>query len=378
MTKGEKMIKAKRTYLILTIILLLFVGTACGQSPKNNKKKQEKPQGMPPARVEVVPVQKRPVQSVIQLVGTVESPRISMLSSEVEGLVKNILFDEGDFVNKGDLLVALEDSQLRILLEEAREKVVENRAIWERAEDELKRNDELYKKKVISERVYIDSKLSSEAAKSAYNRSKIAVQLLEDRMKKKKIFSPFAGVVIEKFVERGEWIQQGKNIAKLVQVDPLRIEVLVPEEVIPQVKKGDPARITFDALNHGNTEGKVSFILPVADSKTRTYPVRIELKNPDRKYKVGMVARVSLSYGKEEDVLMVPQDALTIFGNNKIITIVTKEKTAKMVPVLVGRNMNGWLEVKGEVSENDLVVIRGNERLIPGQPVMIIEKKREG
>ena len=372
------MVKAKRIYLVSMVILLFLVGPACGQSPKNNQKKQQKPQGPPPAMVEVVPVQKRPVQSMIQLVGTVESPRISMVSSEVEGLVKDIFFDEGDFVNEGNLLVALEDSQLKILLEETKEKVVENKALWEKAVDELKRNDELYKKKVISERVYIDSKLNTDAVKSAYTRSKITVELLEDRMGKKRILSPFAGVVIEKFVERGEWIEKGEKVVHLGQVDPLRIEVLVPEEVIPKVKKGDLVSVRFDALDHGNTEGKVSSILPFADPKTRTFPVRLELKNPDRKYKVGMVARVSLFYGKKEEVLMVPQDALTIFGNNKIITIVTKEKTAKMVPVLVGRNIKGWLEVKGEVSENDHVVVRGNERLMPGQPVMIIEKKREG
>lgn len=370
------MIKTKKTYLFLIVIFLFLFSEAYGKSLKKNERKE--PPALPPAKVEVVPVEKRPVQSMIQLVGTIESPKISSVSSEVQGLIEKILVEEGDFVNKGKLLVAIEDSQLKILLDDAKEKVVENEALWRTAEDDFKRNKELYKKKVVSERVYTNSRLTALAAKSAYNRSKIAVELLEDRMKKKKIFSPFAGVIIEKFVERGEWMEKGEDVVKLVQIDPLRIAVLVPEEVIPQIKKGDLATITFDALNHGNIEGRVSFILPVADTSSRTYPVRIQLKNPHRTFKVGMVARVSLFYGKKEEVLMVPQDALTIFGNNKIITVVTKEQTAKMVPVLVGRNIKGWLEVKGKISENDLVVVRGNERLMPGQPVMIIEKKREG
>ena len=361
--------RVKKIFLLLLITLFLAVGLVFSRSAE---KKEKKPVGSPPAGVEVVRVEKRAVQSVIELVGSVESPRISMVSTEVEGLVKDVLFEEGDFVKKGGLLVALEDSQLGILLEEVKEKVVENEALLKTATSQLKRNKELFQKKIISEKIHTDSRLTEEAAKSTYKQSKIKVRLLEDRMKKKKILSPFAGVAIEKSVERGEWIQKGKNIARLVQIDPLWIEVLVPEEVIPRVKKGNLARIRFDALNQENTEGRVSFILPVADPKTRTFPVRIELKNPDRKYKVGMVARASLFYGKEEKALMVPQDALTIFGNNKVITVVTQEKTARMVPVTVGRKIDGWLEVKGEVSENDLVVVRGNERLRPGQPVMII------
>jgi RND family efflux transporter MFP subunit len=364
---------AKKIFLLLLITLFLAVGLVFSRSAEKEEKKPAA--GPPPAGVEVVRVEKRAVQSVIQLVGTVGSPRISLVSTELEGLVKDVLFEEGDFVNRGKLLIALEDSQLGILLEEVKEKLVENEALWETAKSQLKRNEELFQKKVISEKIHTDSKLAEEAAKSIYEQSKIKVRLLEDRIEKKKIVSPFAGVVIEKSVERGEWIQRGGNIARLVQIDPLWIEVLVPEEVIPRVKKGDVARISFDALNQENTEGRVSFILPVADPKTRTFPVRIELKNPDRRYKVGMVARASLSYGKEEAVLLVPQDALTIFGNNKVITVVTQEKTAKIVPVKVVKNIDGWLEVKGEVSEDDLVVVRGNERLRPGQPVMIINQE---
>jgi RND family efflux transporter MFP subunit len=198
------------------------------------------------------------------------------------------------------------------------------------------------------------------------------VELIEDEIRKGKIISPYTGVVIERFVEKGERIEKGKGILKIGQVDPLRIDILVPEEIISQVKRDDQVRIKFDALkDNEEVYGKVSTIIPFSDTSSRTYKVRIHLYNRERRFKVGMMARVSLFYGENEDVLMAPQDGPTLSGENKSIIIV-KDQTAHMVPVQTGRRFEGWIEVQGDISEGDLVVIRGNERLQPGQPVEVI------
>ena len=418
------MITSKEIRFFLIALFILFIVVLDSSCEK--KMETGGPPAMPPAKVQVVHIEKRALQSVIDLVGTVRSPKVSILSSEVEGLVKDVVIKEGDFVEKRSVMVILENSQLKIQLknrkaslkeslerlnelksgarpqeiEEAKASMLEANAFWSKAKNDFKRNKELYDKKVISEKEYVNSRLASLAAKELYHQKRLSydlmvegprpeqiaqeearvkmkearVELIEDKIRKSKIISPYTGVVIERFVEKGEWVEKGKRVLKIGQVDPLRIDILIPEKIISQVKRDDIVTIEFDAFNIDNEEvyGKVSTIIPFSDTSSRTYKVRIRLDNPERRFKVGMVARVSLFYGENEEVLMVPQDALTLSGGNKFITTVAKDQTAHIVPVQIRRKCKGWIEVQGAISEDDLVVIRGNERLRPGQPVQVI------
>ena len=383
----------------------------------------------PPALVEVVRIKKKTIQSTIDLVGAVDSPRISNVSSEVAGLVKEIRVKEGDEVEEGDVMVILENSQLLILLNEARAglrqaseyqkelqsgprpmevararaAVSEAQARLTKVEHDDMRNKELYDKKVISKRQFTNSSLETTAARELYQQRKSAyelivagtrkekiaqqkarvrimsakVELIREQIRKNSIRSPFSGVVIKKFVESGEWLERGRPVVRVVQVDPLRIDIMVPEKIISYVKLNDTTTTTFDSLNPGHTEGKVSAILPLADTASRTFPVRITLNNPHKKLKIGMIARVSLSYGPKEEVFLVPQDALILTERKKMIVVLSDGNTAKPIGVQTGRAIGNLIEVIGDLGENERVVVKGNERLLPGQPVQPIEADGE-
>jgi len=152
---------------------------------------------------------------------------------------------------------------------------------------------------------------------------------------------------------------------------------MVPEKIISFVKINDTTMTRFDSLNPGHVEGKVSAILPFADTASRTFPVRITLKNPHKKLKIGMIARVSLAYGPKAEVLLVPQDALIFADRKKMIFIVSEDNTAKPVTVQLGRVTGNLIEVLGDLKENQRVVVKGNERLFPGQPVRLIQADGE-
>lgn len=410
----------KAIIFVSLCILIVFSISVFAQKPAKKSVSQKAP-AMPPALVEVTKIKKKAIQSVINLVGTVASPRISNVSAEVAGLVKKILVDEGDVVKDRTVMVILENSQLIILRNEAKAglrqayeslkelrsgprpmeiatakaAMLQAQAVLSKAEEDFKRNKELYDKKVISARQYTNSNLETTAARELYQQRKFAyelmlegtreervaqqeakvnmmasrLELIKEQLRKKTIRSPFSGVVVNKFVEKGEWIEKGKKVIRVVQLDPLRVDIMVPEKVIPYVKIDDTTHIRFDALNPGHIKGKVSAVLPFADTASRTFPVRIRVRNPEGKLKIGMIARVSLSYGPKEDVLLVPLDALILSGRKKMIVVVSEKSTARHIPVQTGRAVDDWIEIKGNVQENEMVVIKGNERLIPGQPI---------
>jgi membrane fusion protein (multidrug efflux system) len=149
--------------------------------------------------------------------------------------------------------------------------------------------------------------------------------------------------------------------------------VPVPERYVPSIKKGDQAVVTFDALPGDTFQGKIEAVIPQADAGARTFPVRINISNPKGAIKPGMLGRATLPTGNPHKALLVPKDSLVLSGNRKVVYVVI-DKTARLVPVETGSAHGPLIEVKGDLKADLKVVVRGNERLRPGQPVKIVPK----
>jgi membrane fusion protein (multidrug efflux system) len=147
--------------------------------------------------------------------------------------------------------------------------------------------------------------------------------------------------------------------------------VPVPERYVPAIKKGDQAEVTFDALPGRTFKGAIDAVILRADEAARTFPVRIKISNPDGAIKPGMLGCATLPAGNLHRALLVPKDALVLSGTRKTVFVVINQ-TARLVPVEIGAAYGPLIEVKGDLKPGLEVVVRGNERLRPGQPVQII------
>lgn len=377
------------------------------------------------AGVKVTEVTKETIQETVAIVGSLESPRASKIGSEVEGIVENILADEGDQVKQGQPLLQISNSQLKIALTEAKAEEEESRrnllelkagsrrqevevalsamkeaeAHWEKATKEYERNKKLFADKIIDERLLTNSRLEAEAAERVFLQRKSShdmalegarkediekaeasmkvrsakVELIRDRLKKTTIYSPFDGTVAEKFIEKGEWITVGQQLFRVSQTDPIRVTMPVPETVVSQVRIGSEVEVRLDAFPDRRFAGKVSQVIPEADKGARTFPVRLLLDNPEGLLKVGMMVRGLVPFGARREALMIPQDAVSIAQGQKNVFVVDKNNLAKMVAVQTGVLQKGVVEVVGDLAPGDLVVIRGGERLRPGMPLKILD-----
>jgi RND family efflux transporter MFP subunit len=147
--------------------------------------------------------------------------------------------------------------------------------------------------------------------------------------------------------------------------------VPVPERYVSLINKGDEAGVTFDALQNRAFKGTIDAIILRAEQGARTFPVRIRIPNPDGFIKPGMLGRASLPVGKPYRAVLVPKDALVLSGAGKAVYLIIDQK-AKLVPVQTGSAHGPLIEVKGDLKPGLQVVVRGNERLRPGQSVQII------
>jgi multidrug efflux pump subunit AcrA (membrane-fusion protein) len=381
-----------------------------------------------PAIVEVAPVVQQAIAQPVTFVGTVEPRRRSLVASEVEGIVDEVRVDEGQQVQANETLVQLRQESLNLALqarraaserarqelaelkngtrpeviEEARAAVREAEAELDRATREKQRQLGLNVRGVAALQVREDAETTFRVAQERLMRVKASYELavrgpraeriaqaeaqlltaqaelarLQYDLNRTQVKAPFAGFVVHKRTEVGQWLARGDPVVTLIELNKAHITVPIPERYVSYVQVGTTAHVQFDAVPQATATGTVIRIIPQAN-ESRTFPVTVEVDNPDTTIKSGFFARVTLPIGERHDALLVPKDAIVAQGPRLIVFAV---RDGKAVPVPIERSSfyEGWAVVTGAVQPGEAVVIRGNERLRPGQPVQIAAPGRQG
>ena len=353
--------------MLAVVLVYLAIGSATwAEDPK------QEPQGPPPAPVQVASVVEGLVSDQVTLVGTTEAIARSTVAAQVEGSVRDFPVAEGDFVKKGQVLARLRSTNLALRLKAAeatRDKVRSNLIF---AEKELDRYTRLIGSDSVAESRYDKAVDEYKSLQSELLRTGAEIEVLKDDIRNKTVVAPFAGFVAAEHTEVGEWIDVGGPVVSLLDLGHIRITVDVPERYAVQLSQDSPVRVLMTSLPDETFSGKISAVLPEGDMDARTFPVRIELANPDLKIRSGMEATATFSLGTKRKALLVPKDAIVTAGTNRMVYVVA-DGAAQPVPVQVIGYYDGNVAVEGPLQPGVPVVIRGNERLMPGQPVEVIQ-----
>jgi len=329
--------------------------------------------GPPPAPVEVSSVIEKEVVTTVTLIGTGEAWLETVIASEQSGLVSAMLIEEGDQVRKGQPVCEQDTTEIKLKIEAARAELGEAEVLKAQAESDYDRQRRLFAINSISEKAYEDAKFKAQAARKRVSSLQASLSVLEEQLNNKRTRAPVSGYVVERNCLVGQWLGEGQPVATIVVMDPILFRVPVPERYISGVKKGDMAQVTFDALPGKTFEGKIYAVIPRADDASRTFPVRIEISNPEGLIKPGMLGRATLPTGEKRKAVMVPKDALVLTPTGTVVYTVVDQK-ARLVPVKTGAEHGTRIEVDGAIKPGLDVVVRGNERLRPGQSVQVIKK----
>jgi RND family efflux transporter MFP subunit len=228
--------------------------------------------------------------------------------------------------------------------------------------------------------------------KIAQSRAKVAAQQgevdrISEQLARHTVYAPFDGFVTAEFTEVGAWLMQGDQIAEILELDQVEVVIPVLENDISGVTLGESARVEVTALPDCVFTGEVAAIVPQADERARTFPVRVRLANTvderGPQLKSGMFGRVTLSVGKPVTALLVPKDSLVLGGRTPVVYVVdVAEKeplgaAARLVPVQLGVSHGDWIQVVADLRAGQLVVVEGNERLRHGQAVRYEQRGKE-
>ncbi len=419
--------------------LLLLACAAATSGWAQSKPAPPSPPKPPPSPVEVARVQKRTVAAGQTFVGTIHPLKQSSVGSAVDGRVVEFPINQGDRVKKGaplcqlltetiNLQIAaaeaerdLKASELEELengtrpeeVEQAKARMESAKAVKDYTAARHKRAVALAEQGTAMTKEQLEQVLSAaiEAEKTFHAedmgfrmavdgprqekkqqaRAKLAAQnelvrQLEDQRKKHTMVAPFDGYVVSEQTEVGEWVSRSQIVAKIVHLDWVEVEAHVLDSHIDHVRAGTTVRVEVPAVKPSVFEGEITAIVPDADTKSRTFPVKIRVKNVLRDdgpvLKSGMLARVALPTGAPTNSLLVPKDAIVLGGPSPMVYVVDlsedsqTEGQVRPVPVQLGDADGSLIAVAAELHDEQLVVVLGNERLRPGADVKVIKERK--
>lgn len=342
----------KKLLAVILMSVSFFVyscGNKSGSETQNNKK-------LPLVKVkEITP--STFVES-FKVVGVVKPYASAKISSEEGGLILSILKNKGDRVSAGQVVVRLKKDTEGATYEQAL-------AQYELAKINFDKQKQLYEENATTEIQYLTAKWQLEAAGRG-------LEVLRTRLNKGYIRSPINGVVDDKFMNKGEMSAPGMPILNIVDVSRVKISGGVPERYINDVKMGQNVKITVEVLPGAEFEGEVNYISPTLSSTSRTFEIEIVISNKDRMLKPEMNANIQIAKPKLDNSVVIEQDLMVDFGEEKYVFILEGDVARKRVIETNGRNGNKVLVTKG-LNIGDKIVNEGFQALADGEKVQVVQ-----
>ncbi len=323
--------------------------------------------GVPPAAVVVDKVRRTEIAPTISIPGTVLSRFDSRLASEVEGRV--IWFaDVGTVVVVGDPLVRLESTTLEIQRQENRGLVERERARLTFLEPEVVRLETLAAQDNAAESLLNKTQSDLQVAQGDLEVANARLRQIEDQIDKTTILAPFDGIVSERLVNLGEMISRLDEVVRLVNPETIEITSRAPLNAVAFLEAESELAI-YNEYRRGT--GTVRTIVPFGDPESHMFELRVDV--PAGSWIVGESVRLDVPTAQPKQALAVPRDALVLRREGTFVFRVNAEQVAERVPVTTGAGDGNLIEVEGDLAPDDVVIVRGGERLLEGQSVMVTD-----
>jgi RND family efflux transporter MFP subunit len=345
---------------------LSLAGLGCeGEAPAKTG-----PNGPPPARVAVAEVRSGSIEAQWSFLGDVNALQHARLASGASGEVRRVLVRVGDKVERGDLLVEVDPSLAAARVRAASASKQAGSAELERARRDAERLNVAGPDIAAAAEI---EQANSERKRAGAERGRLRAAEAEARAQlgRHRVTAPFDGVVAARHVDPGDWVDPGVEVIELIDDRDVEVLASVPPDVARFLSVGDKA--TFGRRSE-TTGARIRGIVPALDAESRTVRVRLVPDEPTTWLLPGAAVDVVLTIERsEEGALVVPRDAL-VYGIAKIQVVKSLDGVAEPLPVeILARGRDDVLIRAEGLAAGDSVVTRGNERVLPGQPLIVLE-----
>ena len=408
------MVHRSSLYYLGAVALLGVAMTGCTQQSASKGQKggggggRGRGGGGQVVNVQTAPIQRISIQRSVDLSGTLTSPDQAHVSSEVAGIVRDVLFEIGQEVTVGQELVRLDATELNLALQRAESALRQTEAQLgidasrsdqippddqvaavrtaaanrEDARAQLARAQELINKGLMS-RAELDTvqtrvKVSDAAYQSAVENVQSLKASLQDRkaaydLAKKKlsdtvIKAPVPGAVSERTVQRGEYIRENTQVVTIVRMNPLKLRTAVQEKYANLIRQNQIVDFKVEPYPDDMFHGKIAYISPSVDQASRTFNAEILVDNPANKLKPGFFAQGQIQVSRDENVLAVPEETVSILAGVSSVYVINNG-VVKQTSIRTGEHEGKFIEVLEGLKGDEILAASNLNELVSGTRV---------
>lgn len=302
-------------------------------------------------RTAAVRLIRRPL--VESAVGTIRAVHETSIGSKLLARVVDVRLKAGEKVRKGDVLLRLDDTDLRAKLRQAEAAVAAAKAVRNRAASDQRRSAQLVRSRTISQEQYDGIVASLHSAEAELNRAEATVHEVQATLDWATILAPFDAVVIDKKVDMGDMVTPGQLLVTLFDPKRMQLVASVRESLTHKLQIGQQIAVRIEGLNR-QCAGTVSEIVPEAQSASRSFQVKVTGPCPSGVYS-GMFGRILIPLDDEE-VLVIPREAVRNVGQLRLVEVMRNGRAARRA-IRVGRTLDDDVEVLSGLREGEQVVL---------------------
>lgn len=340
------------------------------------------------------------ISNLLESTANLRARREVAVAAQAAGIVTSVKAEEGDFVKAGQVLCAIDDRDLQIDLELARQRLAQTKIQLEAAairadqtrtrlsnkRTELERNEEALREGLLAEsevavqRHEIDDlEHEIQAVESAVRENRLRQDELESEIRKVElqisqtaITAPFAGRITERTVELGQSIRSAEKLYKLGAFTPLYADVYLPENDSRSVRAGQKATLRLGSASGESAEGAVERVSPVVDEETGTVKVTVRFRPPNSAFRPGAFVRVEIETHTLEDAILIPKQSVIEEGGQTYVVLVGEDTTAQRTAVELGYQDETAIQVTAGLDAGAIVVTAGQGKLKDGDKTRVV------
>jgi len=357
---GYRVAQSISLILISVMVSLMFV--AC------TKEKKEQPEIA--VNVRIATAEKKKIQPYLETTGTLKADEEVAVSSEVDGIVRQIRVDEGSPVNKGTLLVEINEIDYILDWKRSEAALKQAEANLANAKAEYKRKNTLYQEELITRQQFDDITTKIALAEAEIDRAKATLSISKEKLTRTKVYSPLNGAVKEKRVSVGDYVRNGTPLLQLITINPLKLNFTISEKDAASIKIGQEVAFSVDSYADKQFKGRVSLLYPNVEEKTRTLQAEALVPNADHLLKPGYFARTLIYTAAPREVVLAPITAL-LYDNAVIRIFVVDGDKARERVIKIGGKYGEFVEVLEGLKEMEQIVVIGQNNLSEGVKVNV-------